>query len=50
MTMFYCNNEGKSNLGVVSILKESVNRLQYLVNAPELFLTTSEEFFAEKLE
>ena len=29
--MFYCNNEGKSNLEVVSIRKESVNRLQYLI-------------------
>lgn len=45
----YCNNEGKSNLEVVSILKASVNRLQYLVNTPELLLTTSEDLFAEKL-
>ena len=44
-----CNNEGKSNVEMVSILKESVKRLQYLVNTPELFLTTSEDFFAEKL-
>ena len=49
MKIFYCNNEGKSNLEVVSILKASVNRLQYLVNTPELFLTTSEDLFAEKL-
>ena len=49
MKIFYCNNEGKCNLEVVSILKESVNRLQYLVNTPELFLTTSEDLFAEKL-
>ena len=27
MKILYCNNEGKSNLEVVSILKESVNRL-----------------------
>ena len=27
MKIFYCNNEGKGNLEVVSILKESVNRL-----------------------
>ena len=32
MKIFYCNNEGKGNLEVASILKESVNRLQYLVN------------------
>ena len=42
MKIFYCNNEGKSNLEVVSILKESVNRLQYLVN---IF----NHLFAEKL-
>ena len=50
MKIFYCNNEGKSILEVVSILKASVNRLQYLVNTPELFLTTSEDLFAEKLD
>ena len=49
MNMSCYNNEGKSNLEVVSILKENVNSLQYLVNAPELFLTTSEDLFAEKL-
>ena len=49
MKMFYCNNGGRSNLEVVSILKKSVNRLQYFVNAPELFLTTSEDLFTEKL-
>mgnify|MGYP006376577731 CR=1 FL=1 len=49
MKIYFCNNEGKSNLEVVSILKASVNRLQYLVNTPELFLTTSEDLFAEKL-
>ena len=49
MKILYCNNEGKSNLELVSILKASVNRLQYLVNTPELFLTTSEDLFAEKL-
>ena len=36
-------------LEVVYNLKESINRLQYLVNTPELFLTTSENLFAEKL-
>ena len=48
--MFYCNNEGKSNSEVVSIRKESVNRLQYLVNAPKLFLTTSEDFCCRETE
>ena len=43
MKMVYCNNGGRRNLDVVSILMESVNRLQYFVNAPELFLTTSED-------
>ena len=50
MKILYCNNEGESNLEVFSILKESVNRLQYLVNKSELFLTTSEDLFAEKLK
>ena len=36
---------------VVSILKKSVNRLQYFVNTPELLFTTStsEDLFTEKL-